>query len=206
MITNPHRPTPSARATDRQIPRGPSRARGRILMYTLALAATVASVATLGTDPARAQPASDVVGLSGAALDSVKAALSSQDWNERHGALVRLNQAYPDALPGALVPSILALLTQESTASGDHDGDEEFGEYVVDLVLTGVRTGDARAVPAILKLDGLGISSGVAGFVAAQGRAVMPALDALAPTREDRASDVVETYVLMYGKRSTWTW
>ncbi len=135
-----------------------------------------------------------------AALDSVGAALSSADWNERHAALARINTAYPAALPGALVTPVLELLTREASAGVDHAGDEDFGEYLVDLVLTGVRTDDARAIPDVLKLDGLGISSGVAAFVAKHGTAVMPALDALAETREDRASDVVETYALMYSR------
>ena len=138
--------------------------------------------------------------LSAAGLDSIRTAFTSGDWNERHAALQELNASYPDALPAGVVPAIVALLTREAAAQGDHVGDEDFGEYVVDLVLTGVRTGDARVVPGILMLDGLGVSSGVAAFVASQGRAAMAALDSLAATREDRASDVAETYALMYAR------
>ncbi len=143
----------------------------------------------------RAQP---VPGLSASGLDSVRMALASGDWNERHGGLSRLNTAYTGALPGSVVPWVVALLAREAAATDDHEEDEDFGEYLVDLVLTAVRTGDVRTIPGILALDGLSMSSGVAAFVASQGRSVMPALDSLAATREDRASDVAEAYALMY--------
>jgi hypothetical protein len=142
-------------------------------------------------------------GLSVRALDSALVALRSPDWNERHEALTRINRAYTDALPDAVLPRLVELLAREAGEIKNHEGDEDFGEYLVDLVLTAVRTGDARAVPGILSVDGLGISSGVASFVASQGRAVMPALDSLAGTREDRASDVAETYALMYARHGS---
>ena len=142
-------------------------------------------------------------GLSAPALDSVRVALASSDWNERHAALIRVNRAYSGALPGAILPRIIELLGREAQEVAGHEGDEDFGEYLMDLVLTAVRTGDARVVPGILMLDGIGISPGVASFVAGQGRVVMPALDSLAATREDRASDVAEAYALMYARHGS---
>lgn len=154
----------------------------------------------LGARTVVAQPTT-TGGLSGAALDSVLVGLQSADWNERHGALLRANTAYPtEPLPLAIAELVVRLLAREASATVGEDGREDFGEYIVDLVLTGVRTADVRTIPSILVLDGLGISSGVAAFVASQGASMLPALDALARTRDDRASDVVETYALMYAR------
>lgn len=172
----------------------------RTLTHALVLAAAAAGAATVVNSPMRAQPASGSQELTRAALDSVRAALASSDWNERHAAIARINGAYPDALPATVVEPVLELLAREASANAQVAGDEAFGEYLVDLVLTAVRTGNVRAVPAVLSLDGLGMSSGVAAFVARQGPAVMSALDAFARTRDDRASDVLETYALMYAR------
>ena len=139
-------------------------------------------------------------GLSAAGFDSVRVGLTSGDWNERHAALARLNAAYVGPLPGVVVPWIVASLAREAATIHDHEGDEDFGEYIGELVFTGVRTGDARTIPGILALDGLSMSTGVSAFVVSQGRSVMPALDSLAATREDRASDVAEAYGLMYAR------
>lgn len=157
----------------------------------------VALVFLVGVRPVAAQSSGSGL-LSSAALDSALVGLNAPDWNDRHSALERINTAYPAALPVTTVRPILDLLTREVTSSTSHEGDEGFGEYLVDLVLTAVRTGDVRAIPSILALDGLGISSGVENFVASRGREVMPLLDSLASTREDHASDVAETYALMY--------
>lgn len=163
----------------------------------------LALVFGLAVRPATVAAQADPDGLSAAALDSVRSALESPDWNERHAALVRVNRAYPAALPSAILPPIVDLLAREASDTVSHEEDEDFGEYLVDVVLTAVRTGDPRVVPGILAVDGLSMSSGIAGFVASQGRAVMPALDGLAATRSDRASDVAETYALMYARYGT---
>ncbi len=176
------------------------RALGRLGAFG-AIAALAAAIAVAA--PARsaaAQTDAGGGGLTSDALDSVRAGLASRDVDVRHAALARLNAAYERELPPAIVEPVLALLEREAADDTDHAGDEDFGEYIVDLVLTGVRTNDPRAVPSVLRLDGLGMSSGVASFVAKQGRAVMPALDAHALTREDRATDVLEAYALMYAR------
>lgn len=170
------------------------------MAFAFAVAITMSAGLASTTTPVFAQSEFGIGGLSPAALDSARVALSSADWNERHAALALINDAYPDVVPSVLTWPIIELIAREGRESADHVGDEDYGEYLVDLVLTGVRTGDARAVPGILMLDGLGMSSGVASFVASQGRSVIPSLDALAQTREDRASDVAETYALMYAR------
>lgn len=202
MSTNTQQDTPTRPAVVGPVAGGRFRRLARqFTRRATPVAVVLAMVAGFSGRDAVAQQAGATGSLSSAALDSVAIAFASADWNERHAALVRLNSAYPDVLPGAVVPPVLALLRREAAAPrADHVGDEDFGEYVVDLVLTGVRTGDPAAVPSIVMLDGLSMSSGVAAFVAAQGRAVMPVLDSLAATREDRASDVVETYALMYAR------
>lgn len=182
-------------------PTSGTRRRGTVVTALATALVTALVAGTTATACAAQAQSTEALPLSVAALDSVRAALRSTDWGDRHAAIARINTAYPDALPSAIVPAILELLARE--AVGQQPDDEGYGEYVIDLVLTGVRTGDARAVPAILSLDGLGISSGVAGFVASHGRMVMAALDSLALTREDRASDVVETYALMLARYSS---
>ncbi|HEY0780482.1 MAG TPA: hypothetical protein VGD56_21175 [Gemmatirosa sp.] len=172
---------------------------GSHVRRTIAAAALLCAcvLAPLTARPLLAQSPS---GLSAVGFDSVRVGLTSGDWNERHAALARLNAAYVGPLPGVVVPWIVATLGREAATIHDHEGDEDFGEYLGELVFTGVRTGDARTIPGILALDGLSMSTGVAAFVVSQGRSVMPALDSLAATREDRASDVAEAYGLMYAR------
>lgn len=178
----------------------PMRVMRGLLGRAVVLATVLVSAVATSPAPAAAQSTADGRGLSGEALDSVRAGLMATDWNERHAALARINEAYDGILPPGVAEPVLDLLVREAADEADHAGDEDFGEYLVDLVLTGVRTDNVRAVPSILQLDGLGMSSGIASFVARQGRNVMPALDAFARTRDDRASDVLETYALMYAR------
>ncbi|GJG85373.1 hypothetical protein tb265_05540 [Gemmatimonadetes bacterium T265] len=164
-----------------------------------ALAAAAAAATGTVPHPVRAQGTQQDSALSPAALDSVRAGLAAADWNDRHAALARINGAYATALPPSLVAPVLALLDREA-ATSHADADEEFGEYLVDLLVAAANTRDVRATPGIIRLGGLGVGSGIAAFVASQGRAVMPTLDSLVRASDDHASDVVETYALMYAR------
>lgn len=175
------------------------RARVRAVVRT-AIAAVFVAVGA-GTVP-RMLPAQNVrqdSSLSPATLDSVRIGLSASDWNDRHAALARINAAYSRALPPSLVESVLALLDREAATTNDEAG-EDYGEYVIDLIVAAVNTRDVRATHGIIQLGGLGVGTGIAAFVASQGRAVMPTLDSLITADEMQGSDVVETYALMYAR------
>lgn len=141
----------------------------------------LAALLMLGSVQALAQATPDLV-----------RALRSADWQERHRALQRINRAYPQSFPADLREAVVELLASEARG-GDTIPGEGHGEYVIDLVVASTRTGDSRVVRDLIALGGLGISRGIATFVASHGPGVLDVLDSLA----QRAPKPEAAYVLV---------
>ena len=130
--------------------------------------------------------------------DSLRTALASDDWNERHWALQRINRI-PGALPPELVTPVVDLLNREA-ALRPRPGGEGYGEYVMELVIAAARTDDDRAVRGVIALGGIGVSGAVGQFIARRGPAVFPILDSLAQAGWNARADVIQTYAMMLGR------
>ncbi len=131
------------------------------------LALAVAGMATPARAAAQAQ-----------AWDSLREALASDDWNERHWALQRINRI-EGALPPELVTPIIGLLAREA-ALRPRPGGEDYGEYIMELVIAAARTDDDRAVRGVVALGGIGSSGAVSRFIATHAQAVFLAGNAAA--------------------------
>lgn len=157
-------------------------------------------VAGLHTRDPRATPSLTFVRERVLPVGSLIEALRSPDFNDRDGALREIIDAYPKPMPGALVDGILALLDREAAEEASHQGDEGYGEYLMDVVLAGEHTGDTRATRSLVKLGGLQVSGGVEGFVAGQGATVFAMLDSLYRSGSQGAYDAVKEYGLILGR------
>jgi len=151
-----------------------------------------AACVILGPRPAIAQAVS---------VDSVLQTLAAPDWPTRSRGLSAIREL-PGPLPATLVASIVTLVKHEAMTPHTGNGSEDYGEYTVDLVLAAVKSGDKSTIPAIVALGGLGVSSGITGFVASGGPSILPTLDSIAHVAPDDGDAVVETLGLLYGRYS----
>lgn len=136
------------------------------------------------------------------AADSLRAALRSSSFSDRGSALTRILRDYP-ALPPALTTAIVALVGREAATPAAGNGSDEYGEYIVDLVMAAVRTGDHDAIRPLVAIGGLGVSSGAMAFVASAGPLIIPTLDSLQRASPADGSVVLQTFALMYAQQGS---
>jgi hypothetical protein len=105
-------------------------------------------------------------------------------------------------LPAALATQIVLVVKQAATTPTFDAGSEDYGEYLIDLFLATVKTGDKSTIPALISLGAIGTNGGVASFVASGGPAILPALDAWQRTAPSDAGAVLEVEALMYAQQS----
>lgn len=131
--------------------------------------------------------------------DSIRADLSSADWSTRHRALQRISKVYPSSIPAALIDDIIRTINEEVAISRERS--EDYGEYVMELVVTVARTDDPRGAAGVIRLSALGVSSPVGLYVAKRGSAVFPLLDSLLlSTISNDRSDATEVFAMMLGR------
>lgn len=133
-------------------------------------------------------------------IDSLVNTLNAPDWPTRSRALSAVRDMQPP-LPPALVSPIVALVKREAGNPAFGAGSHDYGEYVIDLVLAAVKTGDKSTIPALIALGGVGISSGVSAFIASGGPSILPVLDSVQRASPNEADALLETVALMYSKQ-----
>lgn len=126
-------------------------------------------------------------------VDDLERGLRAADWQSRHRTLQRMNAAYADRLPPVLRDAVVDLLARDAAHPGPPG--EGYGEYVIDLVAAGLKTGDPRAARSIVAVGGLGVSPGVARFVASQGPGILGLVDSVA--RVDSVGNASAVYASM---------
>lgn len=113
-------------------------------------------------------------------VEQLVQSLREDGWQVRHRALQRINGRYADDLPAAVREAVIDRLTLD--AAGAQPSGEGYGEYLIDLVVAGLKTGDSRAVRPLVRVGGLGVTPATARFVASQGPTVLDFIDSVAPT------------------------
>lgn len=132
-------------------------------------------------------------------IDSLRAELSAPDWPTRSAA-VRAIRSMSLPLPSILIQPIVALVKQEATTPAA-DASEDHGEYVMDLVLSAVSTGDKSTIPALIALGGIGISGRSAAFIASGGPSILLTLDAQPGAKAGDAGLVLQVAAFMYAQQ-----
>lgn len=136
----------------------------------------------------------------GVRVDSLLTLLAAPDWPTREEALSVVRHM-PVPMPPSLASSIVALVKREALTPTFGAGSEDFGEYLIDLAVAATKTGDKSTIPALIALGGVGISSGVAAFVASAGPAILPSLDSIQRGSPSEAGALLETVALMYAQQ-----
>jgi len=142
-----------------------------------------------------------MLGAQATSIDSLVAQLNAPDWPTRSLAVGAI-RLMPQPLPPAVIQPIVALVKREASAPLN-TVDEDFGEYLIDLTLATVKTGDKSTIPALITLGGIEISGSVAAFVASGGPAIFPQLDSLPGARTSLAGLVLQVAALMYAQQGS---
>lgn len=136
------------------------------------------------------------------AVDSLTAALGSISLAVRSDAVTGLTLLPLTAVPSGTRDALIALLEREATGAQPADtvqrseGDETWGEYIIDLADL-VRTfGDVRSLRGLAML-GIETSRVAKEFVASFGSQALPALDDAWATKPNARPSVIATWGIL---------
>lgn len=133
------------------------------------------------------------------AADSIAVDILSAHFGTRAAAVSRALTDY-QTFPAQVRDAIVILVKREAAGNASLPRSEEYGEFLIDLAVATVRTGDTSTRRALISLGGHGVSGGVAAFVASGGAAMIAVLDSAAIAEPDDAESVLLTFALMYSR------
>jgi hypothetical protein len=130
--------------------------------------------------------------------DSLASAILSTDLEVRSTAVSRALAEF-SVFPAQIAQSVSTLIKREAAnRASTPSNDEGYAEFILDLSIAAMRTGDKSTARALIALGGTGVSSAIAGFVASAGPSVIPALDSAALVTSEEAESILQTFALMY--------
>ncbi|HEX7048791.1 MAG TPA: hypothetical protein VF188_01165 [Longimicrobiales bacterium] len=132
--------------------------------------------------------------LRGQGSDTLVAKLADPDWVVRSAAVAALNQMSDADLPAGYAAAAIDLLAREVDETWNAEGPvgEGYGEYLIDVVLLVLRTGDPDAVRPLAFL-GIDVSVGARRFLARHPDRALPALEEAWREHWPLRSDIVPT-------------